>query len=108
MGPDKRFDSFGLCFKPNRRFSTHFGPDLVFLDRTGTLVSHDWTWADLGRLWPTLGRGLGRSWTNLGPTLGRRWADCGPTFGYLRGRLLDDVWSTFGRRDSNAGGNAGG
>ena len=31
----------------------------MFLDRTRTLVSQDWTWADLGRLWPTLGRGLG-------------------------------------------------
>ena len=34
-------DSFGLCFGPNRRFSTHFGPNLMFLDRNGTLVSQD-------------------------------------------------------------------
>ena len=27
MGPDSRYDSFGLCFRPNRRFSTHFGPN---------------------------------------------------------------------------------
>ena len=31
MGPDRRYDSFGLCFGPNRRFSTHFGPHLMFL-----------------------------------------------------------------------------
>ena len=55
----------------------------MFLDRTRTLVSQDWTWADLGRLWPTLGRGLGRSWANLGPTLGRLVANLGSTFGRL-------------------------
>ena len=95
MGPDKRYDSFGLCFGPNGRFSTHFEPNLMFLDRTQALVSQDWTWADLGRLWPTLGRGLGSSWTKLGPTLGRLWADFGPTlgqfwvnFGPTLGRLL--------------------
>ena len=32
MGPDSRFGSFGLCFGPNGRFSTHFGPNLMFLD----------------------------------------------------------------------------
>ena len=26
---------------------------------------------DLGRSWPTLGRGWGRLWANLGPTLGQ-------------------------------------
>ena len=34
MGPDRRFGSFGLCFGPNGRFSTHFGPHLMFLDLT--------------------------------------------------------------------------
>ena len=34
MGPDSRFGSCGLCFGPNRRFSTHFGPYLMFLDLT--------------------------------------------------------------------------
>ena len=34
MGPDSRFGSFGLCFGPNGRFSTHFGPHLMFLDLT--------------------------------------------------------------------------
>ena len=38
MGPDRRFGSFGLCFGPNGRFSTHFGPNLMFLDLTGTLA----------------------------------------------------------------------
>ena len=41
MGPDRRFGSFGVCFGPNGRFSTHFGSNLMFLDLTGTLVSHD-------------------------------------------------------------------
>ena len=77
----------------DRRFSTHFRPNSKFLDRTQTLVSQEWTWADLGRLWPTLGRGLGRSWANLGPTLGRLWAHSGPT----SGRLVANLGSTFGR-----------
>ena len=88
MGPDRRFGSFGLCFGPSRRFATHFAPNLVFLDRTGTLVSQDWTWADFGRSWPTLGRlwadfgtTLGQSWANFGPTLGPLWANFGPTCG---------------------------
>ena len=34
MGPDRRFGSFGLCFRPNSRFSTHFKPNLMFLDLT--------------------------------------------------------------------------
>ena len=34
MGPDWRYDSFGLCFGPKGRFSTHFGPNLMFLDLT--------------------------------------------------------------------------
>ena len=34
MGPDSPYDSFGLCFGPNRRFSTHFGSNLMFLDLT--------------------------------------------------------------------------
>ena len=49
MGPDNPQDSFGPSFRPNRRFSTHFGPNLVFLAPTGTLVSQDlglaWLWA---------------------------------------------------------------
>ena len=34
MGPDRRYSSFGLCFRPNGQFSTHFGPNLMFLDLT--------------------------------------------------------------------------
>ena len=41
MGPDRRYDSFGLCFGPNRRFSTHFGPNFMFSAPTGTLASQD-------------------------------------------------------------------
>ena len=48
MGPDDPQDSFGPSFKPNRRFSTHFGPNLMFLAPTGTLVGQDlglaWLW----------------------------------------------------------------
>ena len=65
MGPDRRFGSFGLDFGPNGRFWTHFEPNLMFLDGTGTLVNQDWAWAeawaDVG-LRPTLddlGRRLG-------------------------------------------------
>ena len=43
MGPDRRYDSFGLCFGPNGRFSTHFGPNLMFLDLT-----------ELWPIWPIL------------------------------------------------------
>ena len=43
MGPDRRYDSSGLCFGPNRRFSTHFGPNLMFLDLT-----------ELSPMWPIL------------------------------------------------------
>ena len=73
IGPDNPQDSLGPSFKPNRRFSTHFGPNLMFLDGTGTLVNQDWTWAeawaDLG-LRPTLDD-LG---LRLGPILDRLWA----------------------------------
>ena len=34
MGLDSRFASFGFCSGPNRLFSTHFGPNLMFLDLT--------------------------------------------------------------------------
>ena len=72
MGPDRPYDSFGICFGPNGRFWTHFGPNLMFLDGTGTVVNEDWTWAeawaDLG-LRPTLDD-LG---LRLGPILGRLW-----------------------------------
>ena len=34
MGPDRQFGSFGFCFGPNGRFSTHFGPYLMFWDLT--------------------------------------------------------------------------
>ena len=48
MGPDNPQDSFGPSFRPNGRFSTHFGPNLMFLAPTGTLVSQDlglaWLW----------------------------------------------------------------
>ena len=62
----------------------------MFLDRTGTLVNQDWTWAeawaDLG-LRPTLDD-LG---LRLGPILDQPWAD---------------FWTTFGQL--SAGGRAGG
>ena len=85
MGPDDPQDPFGSSFKPNRRFSTHFVPNLMFLAPTGTLVNQDWTWAeawaDLG-LRPTLddlglrlGPILDQPWTDFGPTLGGLWAD---------------------------------
>ena len=48
MAPDNLQDSFGPIFRPNRRFSIHFGPNLMFLAPTGTLVSQDlrlaWPW----------------------------------------------------------------
>ena len=48
MGPDNPQDSFGPSFRPNHRFSTHFGPNFMFLARTGTLISQDlglaWLW----------------------------------------------------------------
>ena len=48
MGPDGPQDSFGPSLRPNGRFSTHFGPNLMFLAPTGTLVSQD---LDLAWLW---------------------------------------------------------
>ena len=79
MGPDSRFGSFDFCFGPNGRFWTHFKPNLMFLERTGTLVNQDWTWAeawaDLG-LRPTLDD-LG---LRLGPILDQPWADFWMTF----------------------------
>ena len=79
MGPDMPWDSFGLCFGPNGRFWTHFGPNLMLLEGTGTVVNEDWTWAEawanLG-LWPTLDD-LGLS---LGPLLDQPWADFGNMF----------------------------
>ena len=90
MGPDRRFGSFGLCFGPNRRFSTHFGPNLMFLDRTGTLVNQDWTWAEA---WADL---VPATWADVGPSLGRGmgqpWADPGLILVRTWGRLLDDFW----------------
>ena len=41
MAPDNPQDSFGPGFKPNRRFSTHFGPNLMFL-------GPDWTFGQPG------------------------------------------------------------
>ena len=46
MGPDRRYDSFGLCFKPNRRFSTHFEPFSMIRARTDILHP---TWASMTR-----------------------------------------------------------
>ena len=53
MGPDRRFGSFGLCFGPNGRFSTHFGPNLMFLDLT-----------ELWPIWPICPDGTQRDPTN--------------------------------------------
>ena len=48
MAPDNPQDSFGPSFRPNRRFSTHFGSNFMFWAPTGTLVSQDlglaWLW----------------------------------------------------------------
>merc|ERR1711966_410562 len=48
MGPDNPQDSSGPSFRPNGRFSIHFGPNLMFLAPTGILVSQDlglaWLW----------------------------------------------------------------
>ena len=67
----------------------------MFLDRTGTLVNQDWTWAeawaDLG-LRPTLDD-LG---LRLGPILDQPW----PTLG----RLWADFWTTFGQQNFGAQG----
>ena len=52
MGPDRRYDSFGLCFGPNGRFSTHFGPYLMFLDLT-----------ELWPMWPICPDGTRRALT---------------------------------------------
>ena len=49
-GPDNPRDSCGPSFKPNRRFSIHFDPNLMFLAPTGTLVSQDfWAWPGFGQ-----------------------------------------------------------
>ena len=53
MGPDRRYDSFGLCFRPNGRFSTHFGPNLMFLDLT-----------ELWPMWPICPDGTRRALTD--------------------------------------------
>ena len=46
--PEQSWHASGPSFRPNRRFSTHFGPNLMFLAPTGTLVSQDlglaWLW----------------------------------------------------------------
>ena len=55
--PERSWHASGPSFRPNRRFANHFGPNLMSLDQTRTLVNRDWTWAeawaDLG-LRPTL------------------------------------------------------
>ena len=53
MGPHRRFGSFGLCFGPNGRFSTHFGPYLMFLDLT-----------ELWPMWPICPDGTRRALTD--------------------------------------------
>ena len=52
MGPHRRFGSFGLCFGPNGRFSTQFGPNLMFLDLT-----------ELWSMWPIWPDGARRALT---------------------------------------------
>ena len=52
MGPDRRFGSFGLCFGPNRRFSTHFELNLMFWDLT-----------ELWPMWPICPDGTRRALT---------------------------------------------
>ena len=42
MGPDNRFGSFGFCFAPNGRVSTHFGPFSMIWARTD-IVDPTWT-----------------------------------------------------------------
>ena len=53
MGPDRRLGSLGLCFKPNGRFSTHFGPNLKCLDLT-----------ELWPMWPICPDGTRRALTD--------------------------------------------
>ena len=52
MGPDRRYDSFGLCFGPNRGFSTHYGTNLMFSDLT-----------ELWPMWPICADGARRALT---------------------------------------------
>ena len=86
MAQDNPQDPFGPTFRTKRRFSTHVRPNLMFLERTGTLVNQDWTWAEA---WANLGLRptLDDLGLRLGPildqTLGRPWADFGRTFGRL-------------------------
>ena len=46
---ERSWQASGPSFRPNHRFSTHFGTNLMFLAPTGTLVSQDlgfaWLWA---------------------------------------------------------------
>ena len=48
MAPDKPQDSLGPSFKPNHRFSNHFGTNLMLLAPTATLISQElglaWLW----------------------------------------------------------------
>ena len=73
----------------------------MFLDRTGTLVNQDWTWAeawaDLG-LRPTLDE-LG---LRLAPILDQPWADFALTFGQLSAG-----WPARRQAGAQAGGRAG-
>ena len=53
MGPDSRYSSFGLSFGPNGQFSTHFGPNFMFLDLT-----------ELWPMWPIYPDGTRRALTS--------------------------------------------
>ena len=53
MGPHRPQGSFGLCFGPNGRFSTHFGTNLIFLDLT-----------ELWPMWPICPDGTRRALTD--------------------------------------------
>ena len=56
--PERFWHASGPSFRPNRRFSTHFGANSTFLDRTGTLVNQNWSWAEA---WADLGLRAPRS-----------------------------------------------
>ena len=86
-GPDGSRQAVGfiwVLFGTKPPILNPFRANLMILDQNRTLVSRDWTWADLDRLWPILadfGRPWAKAWADLGPTLGRLWADFGPTLG---------------------------
>ena len=62
-----------FLFRAKSSILNPFRPKFDVFDWTQTFVSQDWNWADLGRLWPTLGRGVGRSWAVANVATRPRW-----------------------------------